>query len=70
MKKLLLVGALALGVVGLVGCEENSYYFEGKLQKESRIQEIIEDRLESQLGEENDMEIDVDVNIMEEAGDE
>lgn len=71
MKKLLLVGAVILGVSGLTGCvQEESYYFEGKLQRETRIIDQLEDRLEDQLSDENDTDIDVDITIMEEAGDE
>ena len=71
MKKLLLVGAVILGVSGLAGCvQEQSYYYEGKLQRESRIIDQIEDKLEDQLSDENDMDIDVDITIMEESDDE
>lgn len=71
MKKLILAGAVILGSIGLAGCQppEETFYFEGKLMKESRIADIIEDRLEQQIGEENGMDIDVDIVINEERED-
>ena len=68
MKKLILSGALLLGVTALTGClpPERNYIYDGKDQRETRLEDKLADQIENKLEEENDEEIDVQVMITEE----